>query len=751
METVTRWKVVLAIPGESEMGLIAELAGRRDVRIVAVIDPHGDSVGASLAEAMQVPVLDAVAEVPKDTADYLIYPAGGGEVNDMAAAAEERGWTAILARDFRPLVRERMPEPREVVRSSSTIGFLEQDTQAIHRTLSRIEEALEQESLMRWLLSLATRSVGASRGSLMLFDERTEELYIAFAYGLSDATMHRTRLRLGEGIAGQVAQSREPRLLVGVSKQGPWRDRPEISSGVVIPLVWEERLLGVLNISTGRDEPELAEKDLDTVAALSHRFGMILARFLRLQDTCTGEMFRLADRHLCELAERGGGIGEILPAWACGLAVTVTAARVNLTIPCEDGSLLVAEGTAEASQGLWHEALENAAWCDVLETGAPLVVRQEEPVPAGEKPLTVFYLPVGQNPVQAVLTLSFDSGQSAHAFHALSGELVYLVERRLTDLIRTTRQEDHLQRLSKLSRRLATMAAGVSEDPSAARESLLATARGLSGAQRALVVSEVENERARFAGGDIPSEGDWPEVAAQLLKEAGQGGWRVTLVSDTTDPQLEEASVLTVVPAEGMAAPGLILGEKQRIHPLDGALFTEFDAQLMQQLAGMLPAVLAAVAAEEAAESATKSKGEPKEAPKPADPVEIFEAADGRSLVRDAIHREMNRCDRYHTTFALVALRPTAEGAEKDAPHWARLLADKVRSSDRVFALIDSTILIMIPEDTQAMSRIQRRMMTLLREVADEPDLKLQAANTVYPGRHDSADLLLADTLASLA
>ena len=34
----------------------------------------------------------------------------------------------------------------------------------------RIEEALDRESLLRWLLGLATRATGASSGSIMLFD-----------------------------------------------------------------------------------------------------------------------------------------------------------------------------------------------------------------------------------------------------------------------------------------------------------------------------------------------------------------------------------------------------------------------------------------------------------------------------------------------------------------------------------------------------------------------------------------------------
>ncbi|MFO7652948.1 MAG: GAF domain-containing protein [Candidatus Krumholzibacteriia bacterium] len=743
VEPTLRWRVVLAWPGESEMGLFAELAGRRDARIVAVVDPRGGSLAAGLAEIIRVPVHPDLDAVPADAADYLVHGAGDGELNDVLAVAEERGWQTLAGRDFRPLLRRQFLERREVRRTPRDLEFLERDTEAIHRTLSRIEEALEQESLLRWLLSLATRAAGAGSGSLMLYDDRSEELYIAFAYGLSEATLHRTRLKLGEGIAGQVAQSREARLVTGNLAVGNERDRPDIATALCIPLVWEERLLGVLNLSSARDDPPLDEDDLVAVAGLSRRFGMILARFLQLQESYTGEMFRLADRHLREVTERGGGLEAILPAWASGLSVTVAAESVALSVLCEDGSLLVAEGTTHGGGGLRHEALENDAWCEVLETGAPLVVRQEDPA-EGSQPVTLFYLPVGHDPVLAVLTVSFAGGKAAHSFHALTGEVVYLLERRLGDLVRGVRQEDRLTRLSELSRRLTDLGARAPEERERACEGLLVAARGLTGARRAYLVRTIVDGEASFAAGDPVDDPAWSAEAARLLEEASEEGWRVTLLSEAGEPREEESALLAVPARAGQAAPGIVLRDKRRLHALDGAVFAAFDAELAQRLAGLLPALLAepAPARGPGTEPPVRS-GESAEAG--------FEVADAHDLVRDAVRREMDRCDRYHTTFALLALRAQGTAGPVAAGIRARALADRVRSSDRVFTLADGTLLVLVPEDTQSVPRLQRRLTSNLREIAGDPQLPVQAAHTVYPGRHDSADMLLATTLDKLA
>jgi hypothetical protein len=81
---------------------------------------------------------------------------------------------------------------------------------------------------------------------------------------------------------------------------------------------------------------------------------------------------------------------------------------------------------------------------------------------------------------------------------------------------------------------------------------------------------------------------------------------------------------------------------------------------------------------------------------------------------------------------------------------WARDLAETVRSSDRVFALSDGTLLVLVPEDTQSLGRLQRRLAAQLRAIAGEPNLELKTSQVVYPGRHDSADLLVADALSEL-
>ena len=223
MADIIRWPVIMACPGGEELPLMADLSARRDAQVVAVADPDGSSLGAGLAEVMGIGLVKDLQEVPRGQARYLVHPPLNAMIAPMVDLAPSMGLEAVSAREFaRRIADPAQGGPAPASRTSLRKldhQLVEAETAAIHRTLSRIEEALDREALLRWLLGLATRATGAGSGSIMLFDPATEELYVAFAYGLSQQVMHKTRVRMGEGIAGRVAQNRQAELIT--SNQHP--------------------------------------------------------------------------------------------------------------------------------------------------------------------------------------------------------------------------------------------------------------------------------------------------------------------------------------------------------------------------------------------------------------------------------------------------------------------------------------------------------------------------------------------------
>ncbi len=756
------WQIILVAPGEDEVVLLADLSRRRDATVIAVVDPPGDSIGGAIAEVMGIPVVAQLTAHHCADAEYLVYPDGYQDIASLQEQGAQHQMRTIASSELRKLMQAGALQQRTISHPLRDLEFLERETESIHRTLSRIEEALERESLLRWLLSLATRAVQATSGSIMLLDEGTQELYVAFAYGLSENTMHMARVKLGEGIAGRVAQTRVAELRQGrdVDARTAGRtervDRPDILGAISAPLVWGNRLLGVLNVNVSIGDRLLTEDDLEIINGLSHRLGMILERFLWIQDVQKGELFRTVDKHLQELAAGTDDLPTILAAWAGCLALEVGAERLSVAVVCDDGNLLVGEGTHGGDTSAWYTSLENPAWREVFETGSPLVVREEAPTSVTDTGLTVYYLPIGKDPLEAVLSVSFTSSAEAHQFPVFSGEILYVLEKRLAHLVADVRQRSHLERMSRLAGVLAEHAAtsGRSREQRLAR--IRTAALQLTGAEQAFLVTGVRDGRAELVGDDVLDSSFWQGEAGRLLADAQDDQWRVTMVAGETGGTEHARSLLAVTAQAGAAEPGIILIGKNRLHPFDGEVFTRDDAEVALRLAALLAGGDQEPGLEE---QVLRMDGRPEPAP-----TELSTTASvatdsppsvspSRELLIEVLRREMDRCDRYHTVFALALFRPQPipEMGPDAAATLAAGLARRIRSSDYICPLPSGEIAVIAPEDVQALSRLQRRVVGLVHELTGVADLPVATSQTVYPGRHDNPDKLLDDTLAALA
>jgi len=633
-------------------------------------------------------------------------------------------------------------QPERTIQSRPGLEEIEQESAAIQDALAGLEDALAGDTILRRLLDLCTRAVGAGGGSIMLFDETSHELYIAYATGLSEGTMHSTRVKLGEGIAGRVARTRQAELVEGA--QGTvkrHRDRPDITSAVCAPLVAGKRLLGVLNVSCQAGETQLDGAARDLLVGMGVRLGRILDGVQQLQQQRTSRIFSLTEQQLRRLAGDNPELPDMFTAWTEALAVTAEADRVSLVVPCADGSLLTCESATGETGAYRYETLHNPAWIEVLTSSVPMVARQDDLSGAGAPPVTVFYLPVGRTPVRAGLSVQFTNSRAAHAFHALAGETVFLLERLLPDQVDRRRQEHRAGLLEELSVVLGELAAH-DGTPGGFGENLGAAARRLTGAVEVAVVAELVDGCARLAGGNAPEDAAWLDEVPRLLEAAAGDGWRITTLETGSAP----VSVLVAVLEPGAAVPALVLVGKERTHSLDGKVFTPQDAEMVVPLAGLLGR-LQPPKPEEPVAPGPVLETEPLAVELGTSAFDVTQGGqkNGEEILLLELRRELDRCDRYHNVCGLVLIKPELpEIAAYDLLQAAaRRVVSSLRISDRVFTLPDGSLAVMVPENVQHLDRLQDRLVADMRELAGDPDLPVEAARVAYPATKGPADALL--------
>jgi len=700
MKDGIKWSVVLACPGDDEVSLLADLSARRDARIVAVADPRGDALGTELARIMGLPVVSSLSTFDAPPETIVVHGQLRGDVAELVDQAEARGWETVRAPEFAARIASPLP-PRPLgpaAEPAPDLQYLEQETAAIHRTLSRIEEALDRAALLRWLLGLAMRAAGAGSGSLLLLDEAAQELYVGFDHGLSESTRQRTRIPLGEGIAGRVAVSRRAER---IRERGsdPRRDRPDIVDAVCAPIVWEDRLLGVLNLSASAQDGPLRDDALGLVAGLTHRLGLILERFLRLQQVQDRAAFRELDERLAgESLDTGDAVAGLRGRVGAFRSLS-GAGMVELGLLTADGALCLVR-----PEEIVHATPISAEHAEVLTRGTARVVR-------GDDGVTTYHLPLKGSAERAVLSLGFTSAAAARDFGTRCADYVYLAGRHLGHGVDLAARGEELARVTALASSLSSLAEVRDEEGS--RERALTAACRLTGAGRALLAEERESGAKEENDALIVAE------ARRLLAETGEQGWHATTLETGAKDDGPGRSVLVVPMEPHRPLPGLILLDKSRVHPLDAAVFTLTDAQHVRRL---LPLI----------------------AQRPAPTVAAASAAPGDML--DRLRREMDRCDRYHTMLGVAAFRITRPAGAGEPLPTAAALGAQLRSSDEVGCLDDGTLVVIVPEDVQSLPRFQRRVGELLQALAGSA-AAVTSGSAIYPGpAADAAQLLAAAT-----
>jgi len=128
------------------------------------------------------------------------------------------------------------------------------------------------QKLLNALFEVSTEFIGADRSSLMIYDKKNNYLSIAQAIGIDKRIVKNTQLKLGEGIAGLVAQNKKPMLINSVDFDLKLRNRlinENIESALSVPIIIKNNLIGVINIAIyGKVGKKITLKNIEDIENL---------------------------------------------------------------------------------------------------------------------------------------------------------------------------------------------------------------------------------------------------------------------------------------------------------------------------------------------------------------------------------------------------------------------------------------------------------------------------------------------------
>ncbi len=178
-------------------------------------------------------------------------------------------------------MREELGALRQSVHALSKLYYLSQ----------QIDQNTDVLKLLSDILDASLLVLKASDGSLMLMDDATGELVFAVVRGSAADRLVGYRLPMGQGIAGWVAQHRQPQIVLDVRRDPRFFATVDESFGfrtrsmVCVPVYLDNgRVLGVIQILNKVSDREFTHEDLDLMLVVAQLAATAMRRAEQAMD-----------------------------------------------------------------------------------------------------------------------------------------------------------------------------------------------------------------------------------------------------------------------------------------------------------------------------------------------------------------------------------------------------------------------------------------------------------------------------------
>src|SRR5215470_4903305 len=118
------------------------------------------------------------------------------------------------------------------------------------RLANALNATLDLQTIMHQTAELVRAVIDFRIFAILLLNDRTNDLRMRFQVGHTPEA-ERIRIRMGKGIVGEAAQTREAVLINDVSKAENYINvNPHVRSELAVPLIVKNRVIGVIDIQS---------------------------------------------------------------------------------------------------------------------------------------------------------------------------------------------------------------------------------------------------------------------------------------------------------------------------------------------------------------------------------------------------------------------------------------------------------------------------------------------------------------------
>jgi len=150
----------------------------------------------------------------------------------------------------------------------------EEQIKALSKISKAITSDLYLEDILRLIVTVTAEVLGSNICSLMLIDEKTNELVIRASQSISEEYNKKLPLKVGEGIAGKVAKENKSIVVKDVIKEKEYKHKniakkEGLCSLLCVPLAVRGKVIGVINCYTSKPH-EFSETEINVLTTIAN-------------------------------------------------------------------------------------------------------------------------------------------------------------------------------------------------------------------------------------------------------------------------------------------------------------------------------------------------------------------------------------------------------------------------------------------------------------------------------------------------
>jgi Nif-specific regulatory protein len=144
--------------------------------------------------------------------------------------------------------------------------------------------------LLELILETGNRMMGAKASSLLLLDKRKNRLFFKVATGRKKEAVKQFEIRMGQGIAGYVAQKDEPLIIKDATKDKRWYAHISDQIGfktrsiACMPMHLHEEVIGVIQFINKIDNTSFREQDLELMTVFADLAAVAIGNARKFQS-----------------------------------------------------------------------------------------------------------------------------------------------------------------------------------------------------------------------------------------------------------------------------------------------------------------------------------------------------------------------------------------------------------------------------------------------------------------------------------